>query len=120
MEHRGGALDKERHRSYRPGDFQTALQSAQRAGADHIPGIATPRIGGIQLRAGSSIKRTFHGLVEMSSCTNEQFQLQNNAHQFTPEMIDRALEMEGCGPHPEHAAADATIDAISHHAIFDN
>ena len=111
----------ELHRSYQPGDFQTALQSAQHATADRIPGTATPRIGGIQLEAGSNIKGTVHSLAEISRCTNEQFQLQNSsAHQFTPEMIDHVLEMDGCGPHPEHAAADATIDAISHHAIFGN
>lgn len=58
------------------------------------------------------------GLVEESRCANEQFQLQNSARQFTPEMIDHALEADGCGPHLEHAAADAAIDSISHQAIF--
>ncbi|WP_449426882.1 hypothetical protein [Rhodanobacter umsongensis] len=107
-------------RGYQAGDFQSALQNAQRAKADRIPGTTLPRIGGIQLQARSSIQRTFHSIVEISRCTNEQFQLQNSAHRFTPEMIDHALEVEGCGPHLEHAAADATIDAISHHAIFGN
>jgi len=110
----------ELHRSYQPGEFQTALQSAQRTRADHIPGATTPRIGGIQLQVSSNIKETVHSLAEISRCTNEQFQLRNNAHQFAPEMIDRTLEMDGCGPHLEHAAADATIDAVSHHAIFGN
>jgi hypothetical protein len=114
------AVSDELHRSYQPGEFQTALQNAQRTRADHIPGATTPRIGGIQLQVGSSIKGTVHSLAEVSRCTNEQFQLQNSAHQYTPEMIDHTLEMDGCGPHLEHAAADATIDAISHHAIFGN
>jgi hypothetical protein len=110
----------ELHRSYQPDQFQTALQNAQRTKVDHIPSAITPRIGGIQLQAGSSIKRTFHSIVESNRCTNMQFELQNSTHQFTPEMIDHALEIEGCGPHLEHAAVDATIDAISHHAVFGN
>jgi hypothetical protein len=106
--------------SYQPGKFQAALQDAQRTKIDHIPGITTPLIGGIRLQATPSIKETFHSLVEISRCTNEQFQLQNRARQFTTELIDHALEMEGCGPHLEHAGANATIDAISRHAIFGN
>ncbi|OOG49654.1 hypothetical protein B0E50_05960 [Rhodanobacter sp. C01] len=108
------------HRSYQPGDFQSALQNAQRTRADHIPGTTTPRIAGISPQARSSIQGIVHMLVKTSQCTNEQFQLQNSAHQFTPEMIDHALEVEGCGPHLEHAPADATIDAIAHQAIFGN
>ncbi|WP_139350400.1 hypothetical protein [Rhodanobacter sp. B04] len=107
-------------RGYQAGDFQSALQNAQRTKADHIPGLATPRIGGIQLRVHSSIKGVVHVLVKTSQCTNEQFQLQSSAHQFTPEMIDHVLEVEGCGAHLEHAPADATIDAIAHQAIFGN
>lgn len=106
------------HRSYQSGDFRTALQNAQRTRPDHIPGSTIPRIGGIRLQAGSSITGTVHRLVEVSRCTNEQFRLQNSAHQFTPEMIDQALEADSCGPHLEHAALDATIDALSHQAIF--
>jgi hypothetical protein len=108
------------HRSYLPGDFQSALQNAQRTKADHIPGTTTPLIGGIRLQASSSTKAAVHGLVEENRCANMQFQLQNSAHQFTPEMIDHALEVEGCGPHLERTAADATIDAIAHQAIFGN
>lgn len=106
------------HRSYQPGDFRTALQNAQRTRPDHIPGSTTPRIGGIRLQTGSSIMGTVHRIVEVSRCTNEQFRLQNSTHQFTPEMIDQALEAGGCGSHLEHAALDATIDALSHQAIF--
>jgi hypothetical protein len=114
------AVTDELRRSYQPGEFQTALQNAQRTRANHIPGATTPRIGGIQLQASSNIKGTVHSLAEVSRCTNEQFQLQNSAQHFTPEMIDHTLEMDDCGPHLEHAAADATIDALSHHAIFGN
>ncbi|WP_460878137.1 hypothetical protein [Rhodanobacter koreensis] len=106
------------HRSYQPGDFRMALQNAQRTRPDHIPGSITPRIGGIRLQTGSSIMGTVHRLAEVSRCTNEQFRLQNSTHQFTPEMIDQALETAGCGPHLGHAALDATIDALSHPAIF--
>ena len=108
------------HRGYQPGDFQTALQDAQRTNADHIPGAAIPRIGGIRLQARSSVSGTVHMLAEANRCTNEQFRLQDSPHRFTPEMIDRALEASGCGPHLEHTQADATIDVISHHAIFGN
>lgn len=107
-------------RGYQTGDFQPAFQNAQHTRVDRIPGTATPRIGGIQLQARSSTKEVVHMLVKTSQCANAQFQLQNSAHQFTPEMIDHALEADGCGPHLEHAPADATIDGIAHQAIFGN
>lgn len=110
----------ELNRSYQPGDFQAALQNAQRTRADHIPGDATLLIGGIQLQASTSAQHTFHRLVATSRCTNMQLDLQNSAHRFTPAMIDRVLQTSGCGPHLERSAADAAIKDIAHQAIFGN
>jgi|GEM_PF-2446600 len=108
-------------RSYQPGDFQTALQDAQRTIAEHIPGAAVPLIGGIRLQDRSSIKGAVHVVTEYIRCTDKQLEMQNGPDQFsTLQLMDRALEADGCGPHLEHTAADATIDAISRRAIFGN
>lgn len=114
------AMADDRQRSYRPGDFQARLQDAQRTMPDHLPGADTPRIGGIQLQARSSIKETVRGIIGGSHCANEQFRLQNSTHQFTPEMIDHMLETIGCGPHLGHTAADDVIEAISRDATSGN
>jgi hypothetical protein len=107
------------HRSYAPGDFQTALQNAQRTTADHLPGAATPLIGGIQLQARSTIKGGVHAVTEYIRCTDEQLEMENGRDQFsTPQQMDRALQLDGCGPHSEHPDADAAVDAVAHRVIF--
>jgi hypothetical protein len=32
--------------------------------------------------------------------------------------MDRALQLDGCGPHSEHPDADAAVDAVAHRVIF--
>jgi hypothetical protein len=106
-------------RSYAPGDFQTALQNAQRTMADHIPGVATPLIGGVQLQARSSIKAGVHAVTEYIRCTDKQLEMENGRDQFsTPQLMDRALQLDGCGPHREDPDADAAVDEVAHRAIF--
>lgn len=112
--------DDDQQRSYQSGDFQARLQDAQRTRPDHIPGTDTPRLGDIQLQAGSSIREAVRGIIEVSRCSNEQFRLQSSARQFTPDMIDHMLEAIGCGPHLEHTAADDAIDTISRDATSGN
>jgi hypothetical protein len=113
------ALTDDLHRGYQPGDFQTALQDAQRTKAEHIPGTTTPLIGGIRLQARSSIKGAVHVATEYIRCTDEQLKMENGPDQFsTPQLMDRALQLDGCGPHLEHTAVNDEVDAVSHRAIF--
>ncbi len=37
---------------------------------------------------------------------------------LTPQLMDRALQVEGCGSYLEPTANDAAVDAIAHRAIF--
>lgn len=105
--------------SYQPGDFQTALSDARRTNTEHIPGTTTPLVGGIGLEARSSIKTAAHGVTEYIRCTDKQLQMENGHDQFsTPQLMDRALQLDDCGPHLGHTAADAAIDEVSHRAIF--
>ncbi|MFZ0870355.1 MAG: hypothetical protein WAM90_06470 [Rhodanobacter sp.] len=106
-------------RSYEPGDFRSALQNAQRTKTDHIPGVATPLIGGIQLQARSNIKGTAHAVTEYIRCTDKQLEMENGRDQFsTPQLMDRALQLDGCRPHSEHPEADAAVDEIAHRMVF--
>jgi hypothetical protein len=107
------------HRSYGPSDFRSALQNAQRTKTDLIPGVAAPLIGGIQLQARSSIKGTTLAVIEYIRCTDKQLEMENGRDQFsTPQLMDRALQLDGCGPHLEHPDADAAADEVAHRVIF--
>jgi hypothetical protein len=107
------------HSGYGPSDFRSALQNAQRAKADQIPGVATPLIGGIQLEARSNIKGAVHAVSEYIRCTDKQLEMENGRDQLsTPQLVDRALQLDGCGPHSEHPQADAAVDEIAHRVIF--
>jgi hypothetical protein len=106
-------------RGYEPGNFQAALQNAQRTKADQVPGVATPLIGGIQLQARPNIKGAVHAVTEYIRCTDKQLEMENGRDQFsTPQLMDRALQLDGCGPHSEHPEADAAVDEIAHRVIF--
>ena len=105
--------------SYQPGDFQTALLDARRARAEHIPGATAPLAGNIRLEARSSIKGAVHVVTEYIRCTDKQLEMENGHDQFsTPQLMDRALQLDDCGPHLGHTDADAAIDEMSHRAIF--
>lgn len=106
-------LDGDADRSYRPGDFQSNLQAAQRTKADLLPGSMTPVVDGIRLQSRLSSKAVMQGLAEANRCTNLQFQLQDSPHQLTPAMIDHALEVDGCGPHLAKTPNSEMVDAIS-------
>lgn len=84
----------------------------------YLPGSATPRVAGITLQDRSSIKDTVHGLAKALGCSNLLFNMQNAGNPMTPQLMDRALQLEGCGPHIEATANDAKEDAIAHRATF--
>jgi hypothetical protein len=107
------------YRSYGPSDFRSALQNAQRSKTDHIPGVGSPLIGDIQLQARSSIKGATLAVVEYIRCTDKQLEMENGRDQFsTPQLMDRALQLDGCGPHLEHPDADAAADEVAHRVMF--
>jgi hypothetical protein len=115
------SLPDDLHRSYQPGDFQTALGDSQRTKAEHIPGASASVIGGIQLQDRSSVKETVHAVTEYIRCTDEQLNMQHGHDQFsTAQQMDRALQLDGCGPHLEHSAVNDEVDAVAHRAIFGN
>jgi hypothetical protein len=103
---------------YQPGQFQTSVQNAQRAQAYRLPGSVTPRVAGISFQAPSSLQKTVKKLTEGLRCADMQVHMQRGPNPLTPQLMDRALQLEGCGPHIESTPADATIDAIAHDAVF--
>ena len=47
--------------------------------------------------------------------------MENGSDRFsTPQLMERALQLDGCGSHSEHPEADAAVDEIAHRAIFDH
>jgi hypothetical protein len=47
--------------------------------------------------------------------------MQHGHDQFsTAQQMDRALQLDGCGPHLEHSAVNDEVDAVAHRAIFGN
>ena len=60
-----------------------------------------------------------HAVTEYIRCTDKQLEMENGRDQFsTPQLMDRALQLDGCGPHSEHPEADAAVDEIAHRVIF--
>lgn len=56
-----------------------------------------------------------------SRCKYERMKMERSANQFvTHQLVERALDADGCGPQAARTAADATIDAISRRAISNN
>lgn len=57
-------------------------------------------------------------MTTASRCKYERMKMERSANQFvTHQLVERALDADGCGPQAARTAADATIDAISHRAI---
>ena len=53
-------------------------------------------------------------LTASTRCSAEYFKMHASASQFiTAQLMDRALEADGCGPHTDTSAASESIDAIT-------
>jgi hypothetical protein len=54
-----------------------------------------------------------------SRCKYVRMKMEHSTNQFiTAQLMDRALEADGCGPQVPHAVGEHTVEAISHQAIF--
>ncbi len=59
-----------------------------------------------------------HGIAKALACSDMFFNMKNARNPLTPQLMDRALQLEGCGPHEEPTAHDDAEEAIAHRAIF--
>ncbi|MFC5527531.1 hypothetical protein ACFPPA_17445 [Rhodanobacter ginsengisoli] len=99
---------------YRPGDFQARLRDARRPSLPRLPGSDLPRVAGLRLRPVSSTQTFVQRLTASTRCSAEYFKMHASANQFvTAQLMDRALEADGCGPHTDTSAASESIDAIT-------
>ena len=55
-----------------------------------------------------------------SRCKYERMKMGSANQLATRELVERALDTDGCGPRATDTAADATIDDVSRRAIFDD
>ena len=101
------------------GGFQAALQHAQRATSGRLPGALEPRVAGIQLDANSSLKDAARGFTKAVYCSSMQFSMQRAKNPLTPQLMDRLLQLEGCGAHREASAHDAAEAAVMQAALPD-
>lgn len=85
-----------------------------------LPGSVTSRVPGIVLDKKPSMKQFVRKLAKASRCGYERMKMRGSPNQFiTGQLMDRALEADGCGPSSApRTQADDTVDAISHRAIF--
>ncbi|MBQ4855064.1 hypothetical protein IMW82_10325 [Rhodanobacter sp. B2A1Ga4] len=106
------------------GDYHAALAGAgntQWAPRVRLPGSGLPPRAGILLRSGPSLRQAVRAMTTASRCKYERMKMERSANQFvTRQLVERALDADGCGPQLDRAAADGTVDAISHRAIFGN
>lgn len=105
-----------------PGDYHVAI-----AGTDdtswaprvRLPGTDAPPRTGILLRSAPSLRQVVRAMTTASRCKYERMKMARSANQFvTRQLIERALDADGCGPQPDRAAADGAVDTISRRAIF--
>jgi hypothetical protein len=106
---------------YRSAILDAGLNDAQQAPRVRLPGSSdAPLRTGIQLRTTPSLQQVVRAMTTASRCKYERMKMERSANQFvTRQLVERALDADGCGPQATHAAADATIDTISRRAIFD-
>ena len=84
-----------------------------------LPGSATTPRTSLQLRDSPSLRERVRSMTTASRCQYERMKMQRSTTQFvTRQLMDRALDADGCGPPASRGAADATIEAISRSAIF--
>ena len=105
---------------YRPAALDAGLRDAQQLPRARLPGSDAPSHRGIQLRTAPSLRQVVRVMTTASRCKYERMKMESSPNQFvTRQLMERALDADGCGPQAAPTAADATIDAISRRAIFD-
>lgn len=84
-----------------------------------LPGSDVARVQGITLQTRSSVKQVVRAMTKSNRCKYTRMKMAGMANQFiTAQLMDRALEADGCGPQVPHTADDETVKALSHQAIF--
>jgi hypothetical protein len=106
---------------YRSAALGAGLRDAQPPPRVRLPGSDAPPRHGVQLRTAPSLQQVVRVMTTASRCKYERMKMERSANQFvTRQLVERALDADGCGPQAAHTAADATIDAISRRAISDD
>lgn len=107
-----------------PGDYHATLTSA---GAPrwtphvHLPGSEAPSLTGIPLHAAPSLRQLVQTMTTTSRCKYERMKMERSANQFvTRQLMERALDTDGCGPQGQHDAGEPVIEAISRHTTRDD
>jgi hypothetical protein len=106
------------------GDYHSPLLSgagtaAMGSAISGLPGSDTPYAKGFALDDTPSLQQFVRKMPTASRCSYEKMKMARSPNQFvTRQLMDRALEADGCGPSAPRTAADKTVDAISHRAIF--
>lgn len=84
-----------------------------------LPGSDAARVQGLTLPASSSVQQVVRAMTKGNRCKYTRMRMAGSANQFvTAQLMDRALEADGCGPQVPHTADDRAVEAISHQAIF--
>jgi len=108
---------------YRSAALDAGLRDTQTSRV-RLPGSDAPLRRGIQLRTAPSLQQVVRVMTTTSRCKYERMKMEGSANQFvTRQLVERALDADGCGPQTDHADADAdaTTDAIiSRRAILDD
>lgn len=93
----------------------TASPSASRL----LPGADVARVRGIVLNDRPSLQQVVRVMTRATRCQYTRMKMERSTHQFvTRQLMEHALEADGCGPQATHTAADDTVEAISQQAIF--
>lgn len=105
-----------------PGDYHTTLAGADSTPwAPHVrmPGSDAPPHSAIMLRTAPSLRQVVRAMTTASRCKYERMKMERSANQFvTRQLVERALDADGCGPQTAHADDDNdAIEAISRGAI---
>lgn len=105
-------------------DYQSPIQGGRSgAGAPptqvRLPGTDIARVRGISLDDKPGLQQVVRRMAGASRCKYVRMKMEHSTNQFvTAQLMDRALEADGCGPQVPHTADDHTVEAISHQAIF--
>lgn len=103
-----------------PGDYQAPLTGAgalRWAPRVRLPGAEAPSRTGIALPAAPSLRQRVHAMTTASRCKYERMKMERSANEFvTRQLVERALDADGCGPQGQHDAVDPAIDAIARRA----
>lgn len=106
------------------GDYHSPFLSARTGmtgsrSVSRLPGADAAYVRGIVLNDRPSLHQVVRAMTHANRCQYTRMKMGQSPNQFvTRQLMERALEADGCGPQTEHSAADDTVEAISHQAIF--